>query len=244
MAGEYYLPLYFQSALEASPLRSGILVLPITVAEALTGMALGVVIHRTGRYLEFLYIGVVIMTLGNGLYILFSAHTPVSQIVGFQIVTGLGQGMLFEAPLIAIQALVSQDDTATATSTFGFIRNISTALAVVCCGVIFQNSMDTRVAKLSLPPINLSPNITDALTGGHAAANVMIIKDIHDAAQKLAVKEAFAWSMRNMWIFTTCIAAVAIVASAFIRKAVLSTHHVETKTGLKEKDKAVVLPAS
>jgi hypothetical protein len=34
IAGEYYLPLYFQSALEASPVKSGALVLPITVTEA------------------------------------------------------------------------------------------------------------------------------------------------------------------------------------------------------------------
>jgi hypothetical protein len=48
------------------------------------------------------------MTLGNGLYILFSANSSVGKIVGFQIIAGIGQGLLFEAPLIAIQAFVSQ----------------------------------------------------------------------------------------------------------------------------------------
>lgn len=240
IASEYYLPLYFQSALEASPFKSGVLVLPITVTEALTGIAVGISIHRTGRYLELIYVGVLAMVLGNGLYILFSAHSSIGQIIGFQIVAGIGQGLLFEAPLIAIQALVSQDDTATATSTFGFTRNLSTALSVVICGVIFQNSMDLKAASLALPPVSLPGNITDALSGGHAAANVMIISSITDAGQKLAVKEAFVWSMRNMWIFTTSAAAVAVVTSVFIKKSVLSKFHVETKTGLKEKEKNVV----
>ena len=155
IAGEYYLPLYFQSALEASPLKSGALILPITVTEAITGILVGIFIHRTGRYLELIRVGVCGMVLGNGLYILFSAHSSIGQIIGFQILNGIGQGLLFEAPLIAIQALVSQDDTATATSTFGFIRNLSTALSVVICGVIFQNGMDVRAAKLAGPPINL-----------------------------------------------------------------------------------------
>jgi len=241
IAGEYYLPLYFQSALEASPLRSGALVLPITVTEALTGIAVGVFIHRTGRYLELIYVGVALMTVGNGLYCLFSASTSVAKIIGFQVVAGIGQGLLFEAPLIAIQAFVSQEDTATATSTFGFTRNLATALSIVICGVIFQNSMDLKATHLSMPPVNLSSNMTHSLSGGHAAANVMIISSIGDINQKLAVKEAFVWSLRNMWIFSTSIAACAVIASIFIKKSVLSMVHVETKTGLKALDRSEIL---
>ena len=240
IASEYYLPLYFQSVLEASPLKSGVLILPINVTTAIAGILAGIFINRTGRYLEPIRIGVLIMVIGNGLYILFSASSSIARIVGFQIITGIGQGLIFEAPLIAVQALVSQDDTATATSTFGFTRNLSAALSVVVCGVIFQNSMDLKAASLSLPPVNLPKNVTDALAGGHAAANVMIIGRIGDMRQRIAVKEAFAWSLRNMWIFTTCVAAIAVVASCFVRKSVLSKEHVETKTGLKEKAKVVV----
>jgi low affinity Fe/Cu permease len=240
IAGEYYLPLYFQSALSASPLKSGALILPITITEAITGILVGIYIHQTGKYLSLIRIGAVGMVLGNGLYILFSSHSSVAQIIGFQILTGVGQGLLFEAPLIAIQALVSQDDTATATSTFGFIRNISTALSVVICGVIFQNSMDTQASKLSLPPISLPSNVTEKLGGGKAAANVMLIGMIEDERQQRAVKDAFVWSLRNMWIFVTSVAALAVLASVFVRHSVLGKEHVETKTGLKEKETVIV----
>lgn len=212
------------------------MVLPITVSEALAGIAVGIFIHRTGRYLELIHVGVVLMTIGNGLYILFSSHSPVGQIIGFQIVAGVGQGLLFQPPLIAIQAFVSQDNTATATSTFGFTRNLSTALSIVVCGVIFQNSMNLKAKSLSLPPVNLAPNITGLFSGGQAAANVVVIGKITDAAQKQAVKDAFVWSMRNMFIFSTCGAACAVVASAFVKKSVLSKVHVETKTGIKENE--------
>jgi len=222
--------------MEASPLRSGILILPITTTEAFTGITAGILIHRTGRYLELIYVGVILMTLGNGLYILFSATTSIGCIIGFQIVTGLGQGLLFEAPLIALQVLVPQGDVASASATFGFIRNLATSLAVVIGGVIFQNSMDMQVALLAQPPVNLPSNITDALSGGKAAANVLIVATIEDQVQRLAVREAFAWSMRNMWITFTCIAVLGVVASLFIKREVLSKVHVETKTGIKEMD--------
>jgi hypothetical protein len=220
--------------MEASPLHSGVLILPITITEALMGITVGVLIHRTGRYLELIYLGVVLMTIGNGLYILFSATSSLATVIGFQIVAGIGAGALFEAPLLGLQAFVSQEATATATSTFGFVRNLATSLSIVIGGVIFQNSMDLQVSSLSYPPIILPSNITDVLLGGAAAANVMIIATIQDPIQKFAVKEAFAWSLRNMWILYTCLSALAVVASLFIKRQVLSKEHVETRTGIRK----------
>jgi len=82
---------------------------------------------------------------------------------------------------------------------------------------------------------NLPTAILSKLSGGNAAANVGIVSTISDSAQKLAVKEAFAWSVRNIWIFYTCIAALGVLASFFIKRTTLSREvHVETKTGLRE----------
>lgn len=47
-------------------------------------------------------------------------------------------GPNFQAPLIAIQTTVKPSDIATATGTFGFIRQLSTSISVVLGGVIFQ----------------------------------------------------------------------------------------------------------
>jgi hypothetical protein len=207
--------------------------MPITTTEAIMGVIVGFIIHRTGRYLELIYAGVILMTIGNGLYTLFSTESSLAEIVTFQIVAGLGAGLLFQAPLLALQALLPQDDIAMATSTLSFMRNLATSLSVVIGGVLFQNSMDIRVPSLSTPPISLPSNITDLLVGGDAAANVFLVSVIQDPAQRAAVREAYAWSMRNMWIMYTGISALAVVASLFIKKHHLRKDHVETKTGIK-----------
>src|SRR4051794_7364109 len=98
MAQEYYLPLYFQSALAASPVRSGVLILPITLSQALMGIVCGVVIHRTGHYLEITYAGCIFMAVGVGLYTTFSATSSVAYIIGMELIAGLGAGCLFEPP--------------------------------------------------------------------------------------------------------------------------------------------------
>lgn len=230
MGQEYYLPLYFQSALSASPVWSGALVLPITVSEALMGIFCGILIHRTGRYLEVTYFGCVLMTLGVGLYTIFSTTTSIATIIGIELIAGLGAGCLFEPPLIALHAFVDQDRTASATSTMGFTRNVAQALSLVLGGVVVQNSIDLRIPTLLKEGV--AESITSLFSNGMAAANVMAIATIEDPAQQFAVKGAFIWGLRNMWIMYTCLSVMACITSVFIGKRVLGTVHTETKTGL------------
>lgn len=201
------------------------------------GIMVGFLIHRTGRYLEFMWIGTILMTLGFGLFIHLGATSSLVEIVVSQIVAGIGSGMLFEPPLIAIQAHVSQDDTATATATYGFTMNMAMSISIVVGGVIFQNSMHNRGSTLSAA--GLSSEIVHKFAGDDAAANVRIISTVADAAQELVIKEAFAWSLRNMWILYTCVSFLGIIASIFLEKKELSKEHIETRTGLGSKEEPV-----
>ncbi|KAI2615858.1 MFS drug transporter [Hypoxylon sp. NC1633] len=228
---EYYLPLYFQSVKQTSPLRSGILILPMLITEAATDIMAGVFIHRTGRYRELAWVGVTLMTVGTGLYIHFGTETSVAEIAGFEIVGGIGTALLFQIPMLAIQNTVSQADTASATASLGFLNKVATALSIVLGGVVFQNSMAAR--QPSLAAAGLGESVLQALAPDQAAANVEVVQSITDAAQRLAVQDAFAWSLRNMFILYTCIAAVAVVASVFLKHERLRTEHTETKTGIK-----------
>ncbi|KAL8835385.1 MAG: hypothetical protein Q9176_006956 [Flavoplaca citrina] len=237
IAGEYYLPLYFQAVEEASPIRSGVLILPFILSETVMGIMVGFLIHKTGRYLEFMWIGTILMTLGFGLFIHLGATSSLVEIVISQIIAGIGSGMLFEPPLIAIQAHVSQEDTATATATYGFTMNMAMSISIVVGGVIFQNSMHNRGSTLSAA--GLSSEIVHKFAGDDSAANVEIISTIADAAQELAIKEAFAWSLRNMWILYTCVSFLGIIASIFLEKKELSKEHIETRTGLGLKEEPV-----
>ncbi|KAF2751078.1 MFS transporter-like protein [Sporormia fimetaria CBS 119925] len=239
ISAEYYTPLYLQSVLEASPLRSGVLLLPFIFIGALAGVACGVYIHRTGRFREVMWVGTVFLCVGFGLFIHWDADTTIAQAVGYQVVTGIGSGLLFEPPLIAVQSQVHQQDVATATSTLSFIRCIALTISVVVGGTIFTNSMDQRAG--SLRAAGLPPNLLNDLKGENAMANVMLTGTLEDPKWERAVKEAFAYATRNMWITYTAFAFVAVVASLFIEKAHLSTEHQETVTGIpKEKKEKVV----
>ena len=107
--------------------------------------------------------------------------------------------------------------------------------AIVIGGVIFQNGMDKRVPFLRAA--GLDETLIKAFSNGDAAANVEKIRLIEDVAQRQAVQDAFAWSMRNMWIAFTVIAAVGTAGSLMMRHVDLKTEHTETRTGVGEMTK-------
>ncbi|KAK4990692.1 hypothetical protein LTR50_002392 [Elasticomyces elasticus] len=230
----YFLPLYFQAVGEASPLISGVLVLPVAILECVVGVLAGYINQITGRYLEVIVTGTAAMTLGCGLLIDLGASFSLPKVIIYQLVVGVGTGLLYQPPLIALQTLVkSQEDVAAATATFSFVRNLAAAISVMAGQVVFQNGMEAHASLLSE---SLPASIADLFLGRDAAANVVVIRGL-SVTQKLLVKRAFAASMRNIWIMYTCVAAVGLLASLLIGKHTLSTQHSETKTGIvKEKE--------
>lgn len=230
IGAEYYLPLYFQSAKEASPLRSGILLIPMMVAASVGQMLVGILTHRTGRYREFIWVGTTIMTLGTGLYISIKVDTPVAQVLGFEVLATAGIACIYDAPDLAILNAVSQADTATATATLGSLRNIGTALSIVLGAAVFQNGMAKRQTMLAAA--GLDAGLLRAFSADMAASNVLRIPEIAVGPQRSAVKDAFSSSISDMFIMYTALAGLSIAASVFIRHRKLRTHHEETRTGI------------
>src|SRR6201999_3844495 len=191
---------------------------------ATMGSIIGLFIHQTGRYVEPIYVGLILLTIVEGLPILLDSQTRLGKILGFEVLTGSGIGMLFQAPLIAVQAMVRQDEVATATGTLGFVRNIATSLGVVVGGVIFSSGMDKR--RKDLINAGLPSALIENFSGHNASANVVLVGAIQDAAQRLAVKEAYAGSLKFVWVFYTCTGACGLISSVFIARMALSTEHV------------------
>jgi MFS family permease len=223
--------------LEASPLRSGLLLLPYIVTTAITGVLLGIFIHHTGHFREAMWVGTAAICIGTGLCISFSPRTTTAQVIGYQIIGGFGSGLLFEPVILAVQSQVEQDNVATATSTLSFIRCMSITISTIVGGTIFMNSMEARSSILR--DAGLPENLLHDLSGENAMANVMLGSTLSNSAWDLAIKESFAWAMRNMWICYTAFAFLGLIASLFVKASHLGTEHTETVTGLKKEKKQV-----
>jgi hypothetical protein len=124
-------------------------------------------------------------------------------------------------------------DIATATATFGFTRNLGSAISIVVGSVVFNNQM---IAKQPMLRAALGPE-TAAAFGGTAGANVFLIQSLPEP-QKFIARRAFADSLSTMWIMYVAFSAMGLAVSFLITRNVLNKHHEETKTGLEaEKEK-------
>ncbi|KAM3071335.1 hypothetical protein ACMFMF_007807 [Clarireedia jacksonii] len=227
---EFYLPLYFQAVKNASPLESGLRIIPITSTQAVVGICVGLIVHKSGRYLELIWIGVTLLALGNGLYINLNVASPLGVIVAYQLVAAIGAGLLFQPPLVALQALVPPRKTAAATSALGLVRNLSMSIALVVGNVIFSQRMDTQ--RNNLLDHGSSEALADSFSGSSAAANVALISTLSEPELKITVQTAFADSLKGVWILCTSMCMCAVIASCFVSRQVLSKVYTEHRTGL------------
>ena len=235
IAGAYYLPLYFQSVLGASPILSGVYTFPYVLSLSFISPPNGIFIKKTGQYLPSIWFGMVFMTIGFGLFIdLPDGRHSWDKIIIYQIIAGLGCGPNFQSPLVALQTMVHPSDIATATATFAFTRNIATAISVVIGVVIFQNRLQQHEGVLSA---SLGQRIAEELAGGSAGASTGILKSL-PAAQQAVADKAYTQSFSTMWIFFVAIAAFGLVSSIFIGKQVLSKTQSTFKTGLAGQEQA------
>lgn len=98
ISGSYYLPLYFQAIRGATPIMSGVYLLPTAISLAFSSIGTGVFVRKVGLFLPPIYFGMFMMVLGYGLFTNFDANSGWAKLIIYQIIAGLGIGPLFQAP--------------------------------------------------------------------------------------------------------------------------------------------------
>jgi hypothetical protein len=239
ISGTYYLPLYFQAVLGATPLLSGVYLLPFAFSLSFMSAITGVFIKKTGKYLPAIWFGMTVMIVGFGLFQDLDVTANWAKIIIFQIIAGIGVGPNFQSPLIALQTMIAPRDIATATATFGFTRNLSSAISVVIGDVVFQNEMNKRSAALTAA---LGEQTAKLLSGGSAGASIDIVKSLPPAQQAVA-RLAFFQSLKTMWIMYVAFAGLGLLLSLLVGNNKLSRDHTVVKTGLQaEKTASTTVP--
>ena len=228
ISGSYYLPLYFQAVLGASPLMSGVYVLPWVMSLSLVSAATGVIIKKTGKYMPCIVFGMAVMTLGFGLFINLEPRANWAKIIIYQLIAGIGVGPNFQAPLIALQTTVGPRDMASATGTFAFVRQLFTSVSIVIGGVVFQNGMQKQYPRLLE---ELGPEVANLLSGSNAASSVGLVDGLPDEQRQLA-RDAYFESMQTMYIMYVAFAGLGLLVSFLVGSRALSKDHTEHKTGL------------
>ena len=112
----YYLPIYFQSVDNASPLMSGVYNLPLILSVTVAMIASGIFITATGLAVPVKVSGAVIAVLGAGLLYTLDIETSTGKWIGYQILGGVGWGMAFQVPIMVGQGNADLKDMSSITA--------------------------------------------------------------------------------------------------------------------------------
>lgn len=104
----YYLPFYFQGVRGAGTLASGIMYLPTAVPLGIAALAGRPLTSALGYYSSVLMFGSVLMAIGAGLITTFTIDTSPAKWIAYQVIYGLGIGLAFQPPYIAVQTVLKE----------------------------------------------------------------------------------------------------------------------------------------
>jgi MFS family permease len=179
----------------------------------------GVICAKTGRYRWAVWIGWFLTTLGSGLLILLDPRTTIPGWVFLNVSVAIGTGMLFPAMGLAIQAAGRPQDAGHCAAFYSFIRVVGQSLGVAIGGVVFQNQIKQKLLSYPL----LAPLATEY--SKDATALVRIIKGMQEGAEKRQLIQAYADSLKTIWVVMCALSAVALVANLFIKGYSLEQEH-------------------
>jgi EmrB/QacA subfamily drug resistance transporter len=196
-----FLPLFLQLVTGARATQSGLLMLPLLAASALSTIASGRIMTRTGRYKVFPVLGLGLMSLGMLLLSTLGATSTRVTAALFMVVFGLGFGLVTQILTVAIQNAVDRREIGTATAAANLFRALGGSLGVAVYGAVFAAGL-RHWLPLDLPgrlPAGIDPHGIQASPGHiHALA----------PAVQHGVADAVAHSLHAVFLVATPIAFV------------------------------------
>lgn len=150
-------------------MQSGVDLLPAMLAQTISTIIAGAMTTVLGYYNPWLLLGTALMSIGCGLFTTFEVHTGSPQWIGYQVIFGLGAGMFITSPLIAVQSVLSPEDTPIGIAAVSFFQMFGGSLFIAISQTIFNEQLVKELMK-NVPTINVPALLAAGTIGLHKVA--------------------------------------------------------------------------
>jgi EmrB/QacA subfamily drug resistance transporter len=211
-----FLGQYLQISRGYSPTAAGLLTIPMIGGLLLSSTVSGILITRTGRWKRFLTGGAVFVVVGFGLLSFIDHETDMVLLGVFLFVLGVGIGMTMQNLVLAVQNTVAASDLGAASSAVAFFRSLGGTIGVSVLGAVLAG----RVGDLIRAGLADIPGAGQAASSGDVGlAN---LADAPPAIQTL-IRVSYGDATGRIFLISSAIAVVALVAIVLIREVALRT---------------------
>ncbi|KAI9151768.1 MFS toxin efflux pump (AflT) [Paramyrothecium foliicola] len=204
----YYLSLYFQAIQDVSAVQAGIKILPLMLSTVIISIVTGGIISAVGYYSLVVVPCTILYAVGVGMITTFDVDTPLREWFGYQVLAGLGIGAGFQASILVVQTVLTQEWIPVGTACVQFFQAFGGAIFIAVGQTLFQNGL---IDKLNEDDIGIEPTIFINIGASE-------IKETLESMGRLdalpTVLEAYMKGLRNTYYASLACAICALIACA------------------------------
>lgn len=82
----------------------------MSATKALASLCSSIALGKVGHYQPFLWVGGILTTVGSGLYYTLNPSSSAGYWIGYQIIAGVGQGIVIQLPAMVVQRISKPQD--------------------------------------------------------------------------------------------------------------------------------------
>ncbi|KAL3474760.1 MFS general substrate transporter [Aspergillus californicus] len=201
----YYIPIYFQSVGDASPIASGVRNLPMVIAVSIAGVLGGFLVSKTGCGTPFMIVASAVATVGTGLLYTLDVGTPSGKWIGYQILAGFAYAFCFQITMNIAQASAEPQTMSSVTATMFFFQTLGGAFSIAAAQSAFVNGI-IKYVQANAPDLDAMQTIATGATQ---------LRDAFPAEQVPAVIDAYMSGIKNAFAIGIGLAGAAFLISLF-----------------------------
>jgi hypothetical protein len=183
----FYLPIYFQAVRNVTPTLSGVYLLPGILGTMVMAISSGIAVSKMGYYLPWSVGSGILMSIGSGLLSTLTTDSSTGKWIGYQIISGVGRGMGFQMPIVAVQNDLPKSQVSVGTSLIVFSQTFGGAVFLSIGQTIFNEGLKSGLKQFA-PGVDVSLVI-------HAGATA--IEEVVSGAQYTGVTKAYSLAFDN-----------------------------------------------
>lgn len=173
-----FLPLYLQDLRGLSQEQSGLAILILPVALALTSPLSGVLSDKISPAIVS-FIGLLVMTVGTSIFLFISPTTPIWMAIVMLGIIGVGSGLFSPANSSTLMGSAPSDKLGVASSANGFAKNLGTALGVALLPRLLYGIMGSEMGHKVTGYVQGKPLVfIDALHKVYALCFILLLISI------------------------------------------------------------------
>ncbi|KAF9895123.1 hypothetical protein FE257_000025 [Aspergillus nanangensis] len=170
----YYMPIWLQAIKGATPIRSGVMSLPMVIGYVVFSFLGGSLTSVIGYYVPFAYFTVIFMAIGSGLLSTLRVDSGSPEWIGYQVMFGAGVGFGLQTSFAVPQCVLALEDIPIGTAIVIFTENLSAAVMVSVAQNVFTNQLKTNILT-DVPGVDVAA----ILDGGATSVKSLVPENLY-----------------------------------------------------------------